>query len=113
MSPPRKAPARKRSARPARKRTKPEVVKFVPVERAFKAQIKVKALLDINGPVAPGVKFHAPAGRIAYVDEDTARVWAAKGYVEILDGTVKPVSPDELAELTSKDATISLGAQHG
>jgi hypothetical protein len=96
-----------------RRRAQPKPLKFVPIERAFKPQIKILAKLDINGPVAPGIKFHLPAGQVGFIDEDVARVWQAKGYVEILEGTVKPVSPDELAELTSKDATISLGDNNG
>lgn len=92
-----------------------KVVRFVPVAKVFKPQIKVRALKDISGWVNrdQGVKFQIGYGRIGYLDEETARVWQAKGYVEILGGTVKPVSADELAELTSKDATLSLGAQNG
>lgn len=100
------SPARRRKAKP--KTIQP--ITFVPVERAFKPQIKVRALRDLNGHVDRDrrVKFHIGSGRIGFIDEDTARIWQAKGYVEILDGTVKPVTPDELAELTSKDSTISL-----
>lgn len=100
------SPPRKRA--PAKKEIVP--VTFVPVERVFKAQIKVRALNDISGWAdrRRKVKYEIGAGKIGYLDEDTARVWHAKGYIEILDGKVKPVSPDELAELTSKDATISL-----
>lgn len=97
------------------KRKPPLVVKFVPVERAFKPQIKVQALLDVNGWVSRerGIKFQIGKGRIGFVDADIARVWQAKGYAEILDGEVKPVSADELAELTSKDAKITLGELNG
>lgn len=74
----------------------------------------MRATRDMSGKTDdPAVKFHIGKGRIGYVDADAARVWQAKGFVEILEGEVKPVSADELAELTSKDANISLGESNG
>jgi hypothetical protein len=113
-TPKRRTPSKRRPAA-AKKRYDPVVVKFVPIERAFKAQIKVRALLDVNGWLSRerGIKFEIPKGKVGFIDADTARVWQAKGYIQILEGEVKPVSPDELAELTKNDASISLGEAHG
>lgn len=104
------SPAPKTSTRRKARPKEVQPIKFVPVERAFKAQIKFLPNRDLNGWVdrTRRIKFHAPANRVTFLDEDTARVWQAKGYGQILDGTVTPVSPDELAELTSNDSTISL-----
>lgn len=101
------SPARRRKARP--KTIKP--VTFVPVEIAFKPQIEVRALKDVNGWVGDRrdrVKFHIGHGRIGYIDEDTAREWQVKGYVEVLGGDLKPVSEDEAAEYLSTVTTIGL-----
>jgi hypothetical protein len=93
-------------------RRKPELkpVQFVAVERAFKAQVKVRALKDISGWVNRDrrVKFHIGAGRFGHLDEDKAREWAVKGYVEIIEGEIKPVSEDEAAEILSTVTTIGL-----
>jgi hypothetical protein len=111
---------------PARKATrarKPELkpVKFVAVERAFKPQVKVRATRDMSGWVDRGektgrrVKFHIGKGRIGLMDAEHAREFAAKGYVEILEGgeQIKPVSEDEAAEILSTVTTISLGEPNG
>lgn len=86
-------------------------VQFVPVEKVFKPQVRVRALNDLNGWAdrKKRVKWHIGAGRIGCLDEDKAREFAIKGYVEILDGTVKPASDDEIAEVMSTVTTISLG----
>lgn len=109
-SPKRRTPSKKRP-RPQKKRREFDVVKFVPVERAFKPQIKVKALLDITGWLDrdKGIKFRIGMGRVGFVDADSARIWQAKGYITILEGEVEPVSEDELYELSKDDAKISLG----
>jgi len=93
---------------PRRKELKP--VTFVAVERAFKPQIKVRATRDLSGWVNRDrrVKWSIPTGRIGMLDEDRAREFQVKGYVEILDGTVKPVSEDEAAEMLSTVTMIGL-----
>lgn len=103
-----------------RRRRELEPIRFVPVERVFKPQVKVRATRDLSGWVDRGkksgkrVKWAIPAGRIGCMDEDHAREYAVKGYVEILDGTIKPVSEGEAAEMLASVTTISLGAnQHG
>lgn len=87
------------------------VVKFVAVERAFKPQIKVRATRDLNGWAnrERGVKWSIGAGRIGCIDEDKAREFAAKGFVEIIEGNVKPCSEDELAEYASQVTVVSIG----
>jgi len=92
-----------------RRRLQP--VTFVPVEQAFKPQIKVQALVDLNGWVDRDrkVKFHIAKGSIGCIDADAAREFKAKGYVEIIEGQVAPVSQDELDQLLSTKVTISLG----
>jgi hypothetical protein len=101
----------------ARPRTKPVVkpVTFVPVEKVFKAQVKVRAKHDLNGWAdrTKQVKWHIPAGRIGCLDEDKAREFHTKGYVEILDGSFKQVSEDEAAEMLSTVTTLSLGGPSG
>ena len=96
---------------PSRRGPAPEVIRFVPVEHVFQAQVKVRATRDLNGWAdrAKGVKWHIPQGRIGCLDRDKAREFQAKGYVEILEGEVAPVSEDELAEFKSTVHTISLG----
>jgi len=96
--------SKRRKTRP--KRIQP--IRFVAVEHVFKAQIKVRALRDISGWAdrAQGVKYAIGYGRIGYLDEDTAREWQVKGYVEIISGDVKPVSEDEAAEILSTVTTI-------
>lgn len=98
-----------------RRRRKLEPVTFVSVERAFKPMIRVQAKLDINGWADRDrrVKWHIGAGRIGMLDEAAAREFALKGYVEILDGTVKPVSEDEAAEILSTVTKVSLGGSDG
>jgi hypothetical protein len=93
-------------------------VTFLPVERVFKAQVKVVATRDLNGWVpkigrAKRKKWHIGAGRIGHLDEDTAREFAIKGYVEILDGTIKPYSEDEAAEVLATVTTLQLGGSNG
>ena len=90
-------------------------VTFVPVEKVFKPAVKVRSTRDVNGwaDVERRKKWAMRDGQIAYIDEDKAREFQAKGYVEILDGTVKPVSEDEAAEFLSTVTTISLGDPNG
>ncbi len=103
------SPKKRRKARP--KEIQP--VKFVAVERAFKPQVKVRATRDLNGWVSRDrrVKFHIGKGRIGFIDEDKAREWQVKGFVEILAGDIKPVSEDEAAEFLSTVTTIGPGVQ--
>lgn len=93
-----------------RRRQQLEPITFVPVERVFAAQVQVRALRDINGWADRDkrVKWHIGKGSIGCVDENKAREWATKGYVEIIDGTVKPVSEDEAAEILSSVTTLNL-----
>lgn len=99
---------------PPRKKRAPRVqpVRFIPVERVFKPQIKVRALHTLNGWVdrRKKIKWEIHAGQVGCVDEDKAREWVAKGYAEILDGTIKPISEDEAAEYLSQVTTIGLGS---
>ena len=90
-------------------------VTFVPVEMAFKPQIKVRALRDINGWVsrAKRIKWEIGAGSIGCLDADTAREFQAKSYVQILDGEVKPVSEAEAEELIGQTTTVTLGVPNG
>lgn len=92
-----------------RRRLQP--VTFVAVEQAFKPQIKVRALSDLNGWVDRDrrVKFHIGKGQIGFMDADRAREFKAKGYLEIVEGQVAPVSQTELDDLLSNRITISLG----
>lgn len=94
-----------------RRRRALQPVTFVTVERAFKPQVKVRATRDLNGWADRDrkVKWSISHGRVGCIDADRAREFEAKGYVEILDGTVKPVSADELAEMQSTVTTIGLG----
>jgi hypothetical protein len=87
-------------------------VTFVPVEQVFKPQVKVRATRDLNGWADRHrrVKWNIPAGRIGMIDEDKAREFSIKGYVEIVAGEVKPASEDEKAEILSTVTNISLGA---
>ena len=105
------SPAKRRKARPKTI----QQVKFVAVEAVFKPQVKVRATRDMTGPVpgASRTQWRIGAGRIGYLDEDKAREFQAKGYVEILDGEVKPVSEDEAAEFLSTMTTIGLGDPDG
>lgn len=93
-----------------RRRRKLDPVRFVPVAQVFKPQIKVRALKDINGYAARDrkIKYQIGHGRVGYLDDDTAREWQVKGYIEILEGTVRPVSEDEAAEILSTVTTIAL-----
>lgn len=95
------------------RRRKLEPVRFVPVERAFKAQVKVRATRDISGWAdrRQRVKWSIGKGRIGCLDADVAREFQIKGYVEILDGQIRPASDDEIAEVLSTVTTISLGGQ--
>jgi hypothetical protein len=95
----------------ARKREKLVPVKFVPVSKAFKRQVKVVANRDLNGWVDRGrkIKWGIPAHKPVWIDEDRAREFATKGYVEIIEGKVKPVSPDEAAEFLSQVTVIGMG----
>jgi hypothetical protein len=96
---------------------KPEVipVTFAPIRKVFKPQIQVRTLKDISGWVdrEKKIKYHLGAGKFYYLDEETAREFAVKRYVEIHNGTVRPVSPQERAEILSTVTTIGMGANHG
>lgn len=92
-------------------------VTFVPIEQAFKPQVKVQAVRDLSGWVGGDkrnrVKWEIGKGRIGCIDADKAREFAAKGFVRILEGKVEPVSEDELAELLSQVTIIGPGASNG
>lgn len=95
-----------------RKRRRMEPVEFVPITKAFKRQVQVVANRDLNGYLYPGSdkKWHIPAHRPVWIDEDKAREFQAKGYIEIVGGKkIKPVSPDEAAEFLSQVTTIGMG----
>ena len=96
----------------ARRKSTPRVqpVTFVPVERAFKPQVKIRATHDLNGWVdrRRNIKWHIAGGTIGYVDEETARQWMAKGYAELIEGNVRPVSEDEAAEFLAQVTRIGV-----
>lgn len=98
-----------------RRRERLEPVTFVPVDRAFRPQVKVRSLRDLSGWASrrQRVKWHIGAGRIGCMDEDKAREFATKGYVEILDGRVKPVSEAEAEEFLSTVTVLNIGASNG
>jgi hypothetical protein len=98
-----------------RRRWKLKPVTFVPVSRAFKPQIKVRATRDLNGWAdrEQKVKWHIPTGSIGCIDAETAREFAAKGFVEILEGAVRPVSEAEAAEFLSQVTIIGPGVSSG
>ena len=89
-------------------------VKIVRSSEAFQPQVKVRATRDLNGWVDRGgrsgrpVKWAIPQGRLGFLDADRAREFAAKGYVEIIEGKIKPVSPSELEEYRSQMTTIGV-----
>lgn len=94
-----------------RRRERVGPMRYVPLAAAFKPQIKVLALKDINATVGSGerrVKAVIGKGRVGYLDEPTARAWNVKGYVAILDGTVRAVSPDEAAQILSEVQRVGL-----
>jgi len=90
-------------------------VRFVPVERVFQPQVKVRALKDISGWAnrERRVKWSIGAGRIGCLDADKAREFATKGYVQIVEGKVEPVSEDEAEEMLAQVTTIGLGGNGG
>lgn len=94
-----------------RRRQALEPVTFVPIERAFRPQVKVRATRDISGWADKDrrVKWEIPCGRVGCIDENVARDFQIKGYVEILDGTVRPASEDEIAEVLSTVTVVDLG----
>jgi hypothetical protein len=100
---------------------KPEIqpIKFVTVERVFPHEIKVRARSDVSGWVDRGkksgkpVKWSIGAGRVAYLDHKTAREFIAKGFVDLVEGEITPLSEQELAELRAEVTRVSLEAPRG
>lgn len=92
-----------------RKELKP--VTFVTVEQVFKPQVKVRATRSLSGWAdrQKRVKWDLPAGRVGCMDADVAREFAAKGFVEVLDGEIRAVSQDELDEFLAQVTTIKVG----
>lgn len=93
---------------------KPEIVRpitFAPIRKAFKPQVKVQALKDLNGWAnrERRVKWHISKGSVGCIDADKAREFQVKGYVRIIEGEVEPVSEDEAAEMLATVKTITLG----
>lgn len=93
-----------------RRRQREIPISFVPVERVFQPQVRVRSLVDLSGWASRDrrVKWSISAGRIGCLDADKAREFQTKGYVELLDGEVKPVSEDEAAEFLSTVTTITV-----
>jgi len=87
-------------------------VTFVPVEQVFQPQVEVRSKVDLSGWAdrRKKVKWNIPAGSVGCLDADKAREFSIKGYVEILNGDVKPASEDEVAEVMSTVTVIGLGA---
>lgn len=102
-------------ARRARKGGGFDPITFVPVEQVFKPQVKVRATRDMSGWADRGkrVKWSIPQGRIGCLDEDKAREFQAKGFVEILEGEIRPVSEAEREEFLSQVHVIGLGGSSG
>ena len=96
-----------------RRRWRAKPVTFVPVSRAFKAQVKVRATRDLSGWADRDkkVKWEIGKGSIGCMDHDHAREFAAKGFVEIVEGEVKPVSEAEMEEFLSQVTVIGVGGQ--
>lgn len=90
-------------------------VTFVPVERAFKSEVRVRALRDLNGWAdrRGRIKWELGTGQLGHLDAITAREFAAKSYVQILEGDVKPVSEAEAEELNAQTTTVTLGVPNG
>lgn len=105
------SPAKKRA--PRRKPERP--IKFITVEQAFSPQVKVCATRDLNGWAdrQRRIKWSIAKGAVGCMDEEHAREFAIKGYVQILDGTIKPYSEDEAAEILSTVTTLTLGDANG
>lgn len=95
-----------------RRRRKLEPITFVPVAKAFEAQVRVQAVRDLSGWASRErrVKWHIGRNQVGYLNAEKAREFQVKGYVRILEGDVQPVSEDEAAEILSTSTTISLGA---
>ena len=98
-----------------RRRRNLEPITFVPVEAVFRPQVKVRATRDISGWADRDrrVKWSIGKGRVGCLDHDVAREFQIKGYVELLDGEVRPVSEDEAAEFLSTVTVLNLGASNG
>jgi hypothetical protein len=90
-------------------------VKFVTVERAFKHEVKVRAKQDLSGWVdrKRRVKWFIPAGRIGYMDHDKAREFSIKGFVDVIEGTIKPASEQEIAEMQAQITVLQAGQPRG
>jgi len=86
-------------------------ITFVPVEQVFQPQVEVRAKHDLNGWAdrEKRIKWSIPAASVGCLDQDKAREFSVKGYVEILNGDVKPVSEDEAPEILSTVTVIGLG----
>lgn len=93
-----------------RKRRNLETVKFAPVSKVFEPQVGVVPNRDLSGwaDYATKTKWSMAAWQKYYISADKAREFEAKGYVEIVDGRVKPVSEDEYAEMMSTVSHIGL-----
>lgn len=98
-----------------RRRERLEPVRFAPVSQVFQPQVKVRALKDISGWAnrRRRIKWSIGAGRVGYLNEDKAREFSIKGYVEILDGKVKPVSEAEAEEFLSQVTVLDIGVSNG
>lgn len=97
-----------RFVRQRRKQERP--ITFVSVMEAFQPQIKVRFLKDVSGWASRDrrVKWSIGAGKVGTLDADKAREFQAKGYLEILDGTVKPVTQTELDEILATVTVVGL-----
>ena len=86
-------------------------VRFEPMTAVFKPEVKVQALRDLNGWVSreKRLKWHMSTGSVHALDSDTARDFAIKGYVMLLEGKVRPASEQEIAETQAGLTTIHLG----
>lgn len=93
------------------KRAELKPITFVTVEQVFTPQVKVRAVRDLSGWASRErrVKWEIPKGRIGCMDAEKAREFAAKGFVEVLEGEIRPVSQDELDEFLAQVTTISVG----
>lgn len=91
------------------RKEKAQAVTFISAADFFEPQVAVRALQDISGWVHRGrrQRWSMSAGRIYYVDVDTAVEFISKGYVE---GVLpRHPSPDEVAEWQSQMNKVGVG----
>lgn len=94
-----------------KKREKLIQVEFVPVKNVFKAMVQVRAMRDVSGwvDVRKRTKWAMKKDCLYMLDEDKAREFITKGYVEHVQGDYKPVSEMERDEMLSTVTNLYTG----